>query len=171
MTLPAASTVGSKYCLKLFAYWNVGGPQTQMHSASLWCPGEGKRRELLLQEVGCVFTATAFGRSFFTPPPNLAGTRENNKNGHIAQLWHALRSQCKNNQGRGGCGTLQLDSLIHRDPSQGQELGSISRPGLQPPRWRSLTHVFTQPSASHSTAFQVTRQSGISPVHAANLLG
>lgn len=43
---------------------------------------------------------------------------------------------------------MQLDSLIHRDPSQGQELGSISRPGLQPPRWRSLTHVLTQPPAS-----------------------
>ena len=85
---------------------------------------------------------------FLPSPPNLAGTRENNKNGHIAQLWHALRSQCKNNQGRGGCGTLQLDSLIRRDPSQGQELSSISRPGLQLPRWRSLTQVFTQPPAS-----------------------
>lgn len=99
-----------------------------------------------------MFTAMAFGRSFFTPhpppPTNLAGTRENNENGHMAQLWHALRSQCKNNQGRGGCGTLQLDSLIHRDPSQGRELGSISRPGLQPPQWSSLTHVFTQPPAS-----------------------
>ena len=120
-----------------------------MHSSPLWCPGEGKRRQPLPQEVDCVFTAMAFGRSFFTPhPTNLAGTRENNKNGHMAQLCHALRSQRKNNQGRGGCGTLQLDSLIYRDPSQGQELGSISRPGLQPPQWSSLTHVFTQPPAS-----------------------
>lgn len=43
---------------------------------------------------------------------------------------------------------MQLDSLIYRDPPQGQKLGSISRPGLQPPQWSSLTHVFTQPPAS-----------------------
>ena len=39
-------------------------------------------------------------------------------------------------------------SLIRRDPSQGQELGGISWPGLQSPLWSSLTPVFTRPPAS-----------------------